>query len=166
MLNSTLKYLVLFLLVLNGAFFSATSLASTYTLESKPLDELWVNFGFYSYHFQKDIDLNNSNPGLGLEYRYSTVNSLTAGRFHNSDNQISSYAALYWQPFELGDIRVGALIGAINGYPKASNGDWFPLVLPVASYEYKNLGISLTFIPTYKDMLHGSISMQLKLKAF
>ncbi len=135
-------------------------------IAAKPLDELWLNAGFYSYHFERDRDLDDNNLGLGVEYRYSTVNSITAGRFHNSDRQISSYAAWFWQPYALGQVRLGALLGVINGYPKANNGDWFPLALPVASFEYKNLGFSFTAVPTYKDMLHGSLSLQLKLKLF
>jgi len=161
-----LKAVILLFLTFNCTISSAASYDPLNSIDSKPINELWVNFGFYSYHFQKDIDLNDNNLGLGLEYRYSTINSFTAGRFHNSNNRISSYAAWYWQPLELGGIRLGGLIGFINGYPKANDGDWFPIALPIASYEYKNFGLTLTLIPTYKDMLHGSISMQLKLKAF
>ena len=146
----------------------AISNASSYgpfkLIEHAPVSEIWLNPGFLSYHFQKDIDLDDNNIGFGAEYRYSTIHSLTAGRFHNSDKQISNYAAWYWQPLEYASIRIGALIGAINGYPKAYEGGWFPLLLPVVSFEQNNLGINLTVVPSYKDMLHGSISLQLKLK--
>lgn len=135
-------------------------------IETKPLDEIWLNAGFYSYHFEKDKNLDDNGIGLGAEYRYSAVNSITAGRFHNSDRQMSSYAAWYWQPISVGPIRLGGLIGVINGYPKANAGDWFPLALPVASYEYKSIGFNFTAVPTYKDILHGSLSLQLKLKLY
>jgi len=137
-----------------------------HVIESKPLEEVWLTPGFYSYHFEKDKNLDNNDIGVGLEYRYSTVNSITAGRFHNSDRQMSDYAAWYWQPIALGPVRFGALIGLINGYPKAFDGNWFPLALPVASIEYKSFGLSLTVVPTYKETLHGSISVQFKLKLF
>lgn len=137
---------------------------SFHMIESKPLAELWLNAGFYSYHFQTEKNLDNNNIGLGTEYRYSTIHSITAGRFHNSDRLTSDYVAWYWQPVAWGPIRLGALVGAIDGYPRANNGAWFPLVLPVASYEYKNIGISFTVVPTYQDMLYGAISLQLKLK--
>lgn len=135
-------------------------------IESAPMDELWLNAGFYSYHFQKDRDLDNNNWGLGFEYRYSTVNSITAGRFHNSDKQMSDYLAWAWQPWALGQVRLGALLGAIDGYPKAFDGAWFPLILPVASVEYERLGLNFTVVPTYKETLHGSITLQLKLKLY
>lgn len=145
---------------------SADTLGPFNIVDSKPVSEFWINPGFYSYHFQTEKNLDNNNIGLGAEYRYSTVNAITAGRFHNSDRQISSYAAWYWQPLALGSARIGALFGVIDGYPKASNGAWFPMALPVISFEYNNMGISFTLIPTYKDIVYGSLTVQLRLKVF
>ena len=107
--------------LLLGATFAALSfpaLADTFTtIENKPLSELWVNPGFYSYHFQRDKGFDDTNPGFGAEYRFSTVASVTAGRFHNSDRQMSNYAGLYYQPWSVGPVRLGAVVGAIDGYP-------------------------------------------------
>lgn len=135
-------------------------------IESKPISELWLNPGFYSYHFQKNKGLNNRNFGLGGEYRYSTVSSVTLGMFDNSDRQVSHYAGWYWQPLEVGYVRLGAGVGAINGYPKMRNGGWFFAAIPTASIEYKNIGANLIFIPSYRDKVYGSISLQLKLRVF
>jgi hypothetical protein len=165
-LSRTVFLLPLLILAPYSAVSYADESNTVQLIEAKPLDELWLNAGFYSYHFEKDKNLDDNDIGLGAEYRYSTINSITAGRFHNSDRQISSYAAWFWQPYTWGQIRLGALLGVINGYPQANNGDWFPLALPVASFEYKNLGFNFTAVPTYKDMLHGSLSLQLKLKLF
>lgn len=134
--------------------------------ESKPVSELWLNPGFYSYHFQKDKGLNNSNFGIGGEYRYSTVGSVTLGIFDNSDRQTSRYAGWYWQPLASGPVRIGAVVGAIDGYPHMLNGGWFIAVIPTASFEYKNIGANLLFVPSYKDGLHGAISLQLKFRLF
>jgi hypothetical protein len=161
-----LKILIFLFFALLHAASSAESYGPFKLIESKPVNEIWLNPGFYSYHFQKDRNLNGDNIGAGVEYRYSTVNSITAGWFHNSDWQISHYAAWYWQPFALGSVRLGALLGVVDGYPKANNGGWFPLALPVASFEYKNIGINITIVPTYREVLHGSVSLQLKLKVF
>ena len=57
-------------------------------IDSKPNSEVWLNPGFYSYHFESDLNLNNNNLGFGAEYRYATIHSVTAGRFNNSDRQI------------------------------------------------------------------------------
>lgn len=133
-------------------------------LENQPLQELWVNPGFYSYHFQRDKGLNDSNPGIGAEYRFSTVASATAGRFYNSDRAYSNYAGVYYQPVALGPFRLGAVVGGFNGYPKMRDGGWFLAAIPVLSFDYQRVGVNLSFVPSYKDRLYGALSVQLKFK--
>ena len=135
-------------------------------IESKPLKEVWFNPGFYSYHFQRDKNLNDSNPGFGVEYRFSTVASVTAGRFYNSDRRYSNYAGFYYQPVALGPVRLGAVVGGFNGYPKMRDGGWFLAAIPVASVEYKSFGVNIAVVPKYKDRLYGAISFQPKVKVF
>lgn len=132
--------------------------------EEAPLSQTWLNLGFYSYHFQRDEGLADGNPGLGVEYRYSTVAALTAGRFRNSDRALSSYAGLYYQPFAIGPVRLGAVFGGFNGYPKMRDGGWFLAAIPVASLEYQSVGLNLALVPTYKDRLYGALTFQLKFK--
>ena len=135
-------------------------------VESKPVSELWLNPGFYSYHFQKDKGFNNNNFGLGGEYRYTTTSAAMLGIFDNSDKQTSRYIGWLWQPLVSGPIRIGAVAGAIDGYPHMLDGGWFAAVIPVASFEYKNIGANLLFVPSYKDRLYGAISLQVKLRVF
>lgn len=135
-------------------------------VEAAPLQELWLNPGFYSHHFQRDKGLNDSNPGLGAEYRFSTVASVTAGRFYNSDRAYSNYAGVYYQPFALGPVRIGAVAGGFSGYPKMRDGGWFLAAIPTLSFEYQRVGVNVAIVPTYKDRLYGAISVQLKLKVF
>jgi hypothetical protein len=135
-------------------------------IESKPLTELWLNLGFYSYHFQKEKDLNNRDFGLGGEYRFSTVSSVTLGLIDNSKRKTTHYAGWYWQPVGMGKVRLGAVAGAMDGYPNMRNGGWFVSVIPTASFEFNNVGLNLMYIPSYQDKIYGSISVQLKLKVF
>ncbi len=135
-------------------------------IDSNPLNEVWLNAGFYSYHFQRDKGLNDSNPGAGAEYRFSTVSSLTAGRFYNSDRKYSNYAGIYYQPVAIGNLRLGAVVGGFSGYPRMRNGGWFVAAIPVASFEYRRFGVNLMIVPSYKDRLYGAVSVQLKLKVF
>jgi len=135
-------------------------------VDSQPVSELWLNPGFYSYHYQRDKGLNDSNPGFGAEYRYSTVWSATAGRFYNSDREYSNYLGVYYQPVTLGPVRIGAALGGFNGYPKMRDGGWFLAAVPVLSFDYQRVGVNLSIVPSYKDRLYGAISIQLKLKAF
>ena len=149
------------------AFISFTSSAEAFSIiESKPISELWVNPGFYSFHFDKNKGLNNNNFGPGIEYRYSTTNSITLGAFDNSDNQTSHFAGWYWQPLGLGPVRLGAAVGALDGYPKMKDGGWFTAAIPAVSAEYKNIGTNILIIPGYKNRLYGAISVQLKLRVF
>jgi hypothetical protein len=154
-----------------GAFLlacmSGAALADTFeTIESAPLKEVWLNGGFYSYHFQRDKGLNDSNPGFGGEYRFSTVASVTAGRFYNSDRAYSNYIGVYYQPWKVGPVRLGAVVGGFDGYPKMRDGGWFPAAIPTASFEYDRVGVNVAIVPKYKDRLYGAISIQLKLKVF
>ncbi|KQZ28082.1 hypothetical protein [Duganella sp. Root1480D1] len=154
--------------LLIGASFAALSmpaLADTFSvIENQPLSELWVNPGFYSYHFQRDKGFDDTNPGFGAEYRFSTVASVTAGRFHNSDRQMSNYAGVYYQPWAIGPVRLGAVVGGFNGYPKMRDGGWFLAAIPVVSVEYQRVGVNFAIVPTYKERLHGALSVQLKFK--
>lgn len=136
------------------------------TIESLPIGELWLNPGFYSYHPEQNLGFNNSNYGFGGEYRYSTVSSVTLGFFENSVRETSHYAGWYWQPIAFGALRMGAVLGGLDGYPKMNNGGLFLAAIPTVSVEYKSVGANVMLIPGYRDRLHSSISFQLKLKVF
>jgi len=152
-----------------ASLFATSHAAGADTFEviaSQPLQQVWLNAGFYSYHFDRGQGLNDSNPGLGAEYRFSTVASATAGRFYNSDRQYSNYVGVYYQPFRIGPVRLGAVVGAFDGYPNMRDGGWFPAAIPTASFEYKSVGVNVAVVPKYKDRLYGALSVQLKLKVF
>jgi hypothetical protein len=134
-------------------------------VESKLITEIWLNPGFYSYHFQRSKGLNDNNIGLGGEYRYSTTSSISLGVYENSDNLTSHYIGWYWQPLAVGSVRIGAVVGLIDGYHTWS-GDWFIAAIPAASFEYKNIGANLLLIPGFQDKLYGSITLQLKIRVY
>ncbi len=129
-------------------------------------NEWWINPGFVSYHFDRSAGYNNANWGLGAEYRFSTVASVTAGRFYNSDRYYSNYAGVYWQPLAVGPIQVGAVFGGFNGYPQTNQGGWFAAAIPALTIEGKRLGANLFIIPTVGDRVHGALSLQVKLKVW
>jgi len=135
-------------------------------IESEPKSEFWLDSGFVTGHFDSDKDLNGANKGLGAEYRFSGTTSATIGRFYNSDRQWSNYAGVIWQPYAIGQVRVGLALAAFDGYPKMRDGGWFPAAIPTLTYEYKRVGVNVGIIPSYKDRLYGGISLQLKFKLF
>jgi hypothetical protein len=146
---------------------SLASNAKTISMvEPKPVSELWLNLGEYSYHFDRDKGLNNWNLGLGGEYRYSTVSSIMIGGFNNSDRYTSHYVAWHWQPLGWGPVRFGVVAGAIDGYPNMLDGGWFLAIIPTVGIEYKNIGANLFLVPSYQNRLYGAISLQLKFRVF
>lgn len=135
-------------------------------IEPQARSEVWINPGMYSYHFQKDQNLNNNNWGIGLEYRFNTVASATFGNYRNSDNDRSSYLGIYYQPIVVGPVKLGVVAGWFNGYQSTNNGGWFPAVLPAITVEEGRFGANIFFIPTVGDKVHGAISLQLKIKLY
>ncbi|MDD2915203.1 MAG: hypothetical protein PHP70_07785 [Gallionella sp.] len=165
-----LPHVIKMLVCIGMVSISATSAAETFgpfaIVESTPISEIWINAGFYSYHFQKDKGFNNQNWGLGGEYRYSTANSIVVGSSHNSVRRTSHYVGWHWHPLALGPVHFGVVAGGVNGYPGANNGGWFPIVLPAASFEYKSVGANLIVIPYVKDVAYGALSLQIKVKLY
>lgn len=133
-------------------------------VDTAPVREFWIDSGFATYHFDRDRDLNGSNKGIGAEYALRADLAATAGRFYNSDRQYSNYAGLIWQPFSIGPVKLGAVVAGFNGYPHMRDGGWFPALIPMATIEYKRVGVNFGFVPSYKDRLYGGLSVQLKFK--
>jgi len=129
-----------------------------------PKSEFWLDTGFLTAHFNRGRDLNGENHGLGAEYKFNAALSATAGRFYNSDRQYSNYAGAIWQPVAIGQVRIGAAIALIDGYPRMRDGGWFPAAIPTGTIEWDRVGLNIAVIPSYKDRLYGGISLQLKFK--
>jgi hypothetical protein len=122
----------------------------------------WLNVGFYSAHFQSNLGLRNANPGVGFEYPIAGDWRVTAGRFTNSDDAVSNYVGAYYQPWRWKRLKLGAVTGFFDGYPRAFDGGWFPALLPVATCEGARFGVNVVFVPPIKNRLYGAISFQLK----
>ena len=150
--------------------YSAVALGDSYgpidVIAPTEKKELWLNPGLYSYHFDRNQDFNSFNYGFGVEYRFSSIASVTAGTYRNSYYNTSNYIGAYWQPIALGPINMGFVLGGFNGYSNTNNGGWFPAVLPAFTIEGKRIGLNLLVIPTVADRISGSLSLQLKFKAF
>ena len=132
--------------------------------EPLSLNQLWLNAGMQSYHYDGDSQLNNSNIGLGAEYAFSTVASATLGTYKNSNSKQSNYAGIYYHPLSAGPIHLGFVGGLINGYGGINNRGYYPALIPAASFEKGWFGANLLFIPSIGDKIRGVISLQLKLK--
>ena len=131
---------------------------------SEVLSRLWLNPGFYSWHWDRNMNLEDANPGFGVEYVLDDQWSLTAGTFKNSDRERSNYIGAYYMPFQWQGFKFGAAVGAFDGYPNYKDGGWFPALIPTVAYESRYWGLNVGVIPSYKDRLYGAISFQLKVR--
>lgn len=129
-------------------------------------NDVWLATGFATWHWDSNKNLNDSNPGVGVEYRFHQDMAVTGGRFFNSERRHSRYAGLVYQPFEVGGVRLGAMVGGFDGYRKMHGGGWFAAAVPALSFESKRVGVNMAVVPTYKDKVHGGISVQLKFKVW
>lgn len=154
-----------FLLAFSGDG-NATSYGPIDVIVPVAKSELWLNPGLISYHFDESKNFNAVNYGFGGEYKFSSVASLTAGTFRNSNYRQSNYVGLYWQPIAVGPVQIGVVAGGFNGYSSNNNGGWFPAVLPAFTVEGKRVGLNVILIPTIRDRVSGSLSFQLKFKLF
>lgn len=133
-------------------------------IDAQPREQVWLDSGFETAHFDRHAGLNGNNYGVGAEFRFSTVSSVTVGRFYNSNRAYSNYVGVYYQPIRLGMVQLGAVVGGFNGYPNMRDGGWFLAAIPTASLEWHRLGFNLAFVPSIKNRLYGGISLQVKVK--
>ncbi|MGE0099322.1 MAG: hypothetical protein AB7S86_13335 [Hydrogenophaga sp.] len=125
--------------------------------------QIWVNLGGFSRHFDSNKGYNENNLGLGLEYRTSPEIAYMAGAYYNSVRKTTSYAAVNWQPWQLGPVRLGAALGVMNGYPSLANGGSFFAALPLATIEGRHFGINFGLIPSI-GKVDGAVIVQFKLR--
>ena len=125
--------------------------------------ELWINVGGFSRHFARHNGYNENNLGLGVEYRTSAELSFMAGAYDNSVRKTTSYAAVNWQPWSLGPIKLGGTLGVMNGYPSLAKGGTFFAALPMATWEGKRYGINVGLIPSM-GKVDGAVIVQFKLR--
>jgi hypothetical protein len=113
------------------------------------LNRTWISpAGIQSYHSDRGANYNEDNRGLGLEYDVGPHSKLAAGHFLNSVNKDSQYlgAALLARILQ-SPVRVGGLLGLINGYPEMRGGGFFPMAAPMLTYEGKNFGLNVLGLP-------------------
>lgn len=127
--------------------------------------ELWVNTGGISHHFDRSKNFNEVNVGVGVEYRITPEVSAMTGFHKNSINLRTTYAAVNYQPFSIGPVKIGASAGLMSGYPVIKNGGAFFAALPFATYEGKRFGVNVGLIPNIPSRhIDGAVVFQFKFR--
>jgi hypothetical protein len=145
-------------------------LSSACAADIEPSRQIWINPGFFSWHFDRSKDYREDNWGVGVEVVLAPDHAVMAGNYINSDGERSRYAAyqwrpLHWRPYDI-DVSAGIALGAFDGYPKVNDGGWFAAPLPLLSVEGRYLGANFTIVPTIKDKVHGAFVIQIKLRVW
>jgi hypothetical protein len=129
----------------------------------------WVSIGIGSHHLSNASQYNQNNPGLGIEIPFTnpwmpSIDSRYAlGFFRNSERATSTYGGAFFFPWahDASHIKAGALVGIINGYERANNSGFFPLVVPTLAYEGKGFGANLFLIPPVAG-IPATLALQVK----
>lgn len=86
--------------------------------------------------------------------------------------ETSRYAQLVWSPDRTTwrvhgcTFALGGAVGTVDGYPGMRGGGFFPTLLPVASLEWRRIGINLTYIPSVAGNVAGAVALQAKFRLF
>ncbi len=133
-------------------------------LNLRPINQkqFWVNFGGLSQHFEGAERFNQQNFGFGVEYQTDPTRYVVLGEYQNSVHKNTRYIGGAWMPLKFGIVKLGAIGGAADGYPKMRNGGFFPVVLPVVAIETKHVGANFVIMPSVADKVSGCIALQLK----
>jgi hypothetical protein len=131
---------------------------------------VWLTPGFFSYHFERNLDLREDNFGLGAEIAKGDDWRLTFGSFINSERERSHYGGVQWRPlhwqFTGAGLHAGVVVAAIDGYPRMKDGGWFAFAMPLVAIETDRLGVNLSAVPTISGRLHGAVIAQFKLRVW
>ncbi len=120
-------------------------------------DSLWVTTGLRSWHTNEGYwHYRQNNDWLGLSYEMPHDINVVAGTYMNSDYNRTNYLGAMYQPLNLFGVHVGLLGGFFSGYTSARLTT--PLI-PMASYEYRRVGVNLFWIPSIVTALQLKVKL-------
>lgn len=114
-----------------------------------PLSDLYLDANLGSYHWDRGANMNERNPGLGLERDTGDWRQML-GMYKNSLGKPSGYAMLGYTPLQyqtaLGELKLGGLAGALSGYEMPV----VPALGLLASLQRGRLGLNFIATPSAK----------------
>jgi hypothetical protein len=142
---------------LRAATASFAVLSSAYAEDTRLIQQVWLNPGFFSWHFDRSLDLREDNWGIGVEVAFAPDHAAMVGNFINSDGDRSRYGAylwrpLHWRPYGI-DVHAGIAVGAFDGYQRVNSGGWFGACPCLPSRAAT--GGSIFRQPTIEDRVNG-----------
>lgn len=101
-----------------------------------------------SYHFSVDVDLNESNPGLGYRRFFTDRAYLMVGGYQNSIDRFSAYVGAGYEVLSTKYVGGRISIGAVTGYYGGTTGYVSPELIFRPT---PNWGVILNYIPEYES---------------
>lgn len=126
--------------------------------------DFWLSATVTSVHLTSNHKLNESNPGLGLEYHTSSSMRYLVGAYRNSHRETSAYALAGWTPVSFGPVKLGLLAGVADGYQKLNDGNFTPVVAGFMPIEGARFGMNLILIPRALKKSPYTLGIQVKYK--
>lgn len=115
-----------------------------------------------AYHASPDY--RGDTPGMGVMCQTAFDTLVGAGIFQNSEGKVSTYAAVGWQPLQVGPARLGGYAGAIDGYTH-NQGKRFVFAAGLASVPLSNNVILHTaIIPPVKGVSPTTLGFSITVK--
>lgn len=101
----------------------------------------WLILGAASYHRDRDRGYEERHELLALEVPFGEDWRGVAGRFPNSRDRPSRFAAVMWLPEHRGRWHLGGLAGFVDGYDPADPSKLEFVTSPVIAYERRHWGV-------------------------
>lgn len=136
---------------------------------------LRLSISLASYHTQawaRD-SLNQTNPGVGFEWRESRSWAVMVGAYRNSYERTTTYALAQWMPLQLGErdswhVDGGIVGGIATGYTRTEN-PGAPLIGALAlrlAMPRNRYDVMLVGVPNTGAGQSGFIGLQVSVAAF
>ena len=151
-----------------ASLLAATTITAAHAADA-PASRLSLDINTTSYHTEAWArrELNQVNPGLGLEYQASPDVGYTIGFYRNSYRRTSVYALGVWTPLHLAipgglTASAGLAAGLVSGYTRTE----CP-VRPLAAgavlriRDRDGVGVNLLAVPNTPGGASGFIGLQL-----
>jgi hypothetical protein len=106
------------------------SLSLLFFLSGCATHQPWVSPLALSYHADRAAGYNETHEGVTVGASISDQLSWSVGRIINSERNWSTFAAVQYDPIDLGRVKLGVQAGLVTGYRVA---EVLPVILPSAS---------------------------------
>ncbi len=131
-------------------------------LTSPALADSYLTVNVASLHYARstvrEYNLNEVNPGLGLEYSQNNC-KLAAGQYLNSVRHNSNYIYAGYLPYEYKGIKAGIVLGSVTGYAYKVT----PVIGLTATYNLGILGVTVIATPSVSKInALGFLGFQVK----